>query len=43
MSLEQYLHVLLFILVGAAVGVGPMLIGKLLGPNQPDSEKLSPY
>jgi NADH-quinone oxidoreductase subunit A len=43
MSLEQYLPVLLFILVGAAVGVGPMLIGKLLGPNQPDPEKLSPY
>jgi NADH-quinone oxidoreductase subunit A len=43
MALEQYLPVLLFILVGAAVGVGPMLIGKLLGPNQPDSEKLSPY
>jgi NADH-quinone oxidoreductase subunit A len=43
MSLESYLPVLLFILVGIAVGVGPMLIGKLVGPHSPDSEKLSPY
>jgi NADH-quinone oxidoreductase subunit A len=42
-NLEQYLPVLLFILVGIAVGVGPMLIGKILGPSRPDSEKLSPY
>ncbi|RPH65336.1 MAG: NADH-quinone oxidoreductase subunit A [Burkholderiales bacterium] len=40
---ENYLPVLLFILVGVAVGVGPMVIGKLLGPSRPDSEKLSPY
>ncbi|MEY3668745.1 MAG: hypothetical protein RL258_140 [Pseudomonadota bacterium] len=43
MSLESYLPVLLFILVGIGVGVGPMLIGKLVGPHRPDSEKLSPY
>lgn len=43
MNLENYLPVLLFILVGLAVGVGPMLIGRLLGPNNPDPEKLSPY
>ncbi|MFZ9733834.1 MAG: NADH-quinone oxidoreductase subunit A [Burkholderiaceae bacterium] len=43
MSLESYLPVLLFILVGIAVGVGPMVLGKLIGPNRPDSEKLSPY
>jgi len=43
LNLEQYLPVLLFILVGIAVGVGPMAIGKLLGPSRPDSEKLSPY
>lgn len=43
MNLEQYLPVLLFILIGIAVGVGPMAIGKLLAPNRPDSEKLSPY
>ena len=43
MSLDQYLPVLLFILVGIAVGVGPLVIGKLLGPTRPDTEKLSPY
>jgi NADH-quinone oxidoreductase subunit A len=42
-DLEQYLPVMLFILVGIAVGVGPLVIGKILGPNRPDSEKLSPY
>ena len=41
--LESYFPVLLFILVGLAMGVGPMVIGALLGPNKPDSEKLSPY
>ena len=41
--LENYFPVLLFILVGLAVGVGPMVIGSLLGPNKPESEKLSPY
>ena len=43
MSLDQYLPVLLFILVGTAVGVGPLVIGKILGPSRPDTEKLSPY
>jgi NADH-quinone oxidoreductase subunit A len=43
MQLEQYLPVLLFILVGIAVGAGPMLIGKLVGPSRPDAEKNSPY
>jgi NADH-quinone oxidoreductase subunit A len=43
LNLEQYLPVLLFILVGIGVGVGPMLLGKLVGPSRPDPEKLSPY
>ena len=43
MNLDQYLPVLLFILVGVAVGVVPQVLGKLLGPNRPDSEKNSPY
>ncbi len=43
MSLESYLPVLLFILIGIAVGVGPLAIGLLLGPRRPDPEKLSPY
>ena len=41
--LAEYFPVLLFILVGIAVGVAPMLLGKLLAPNRPDPEKLSPY
>ncbi len=43
MNLESYLPVLLFILVGLAVGAGPLIIGKLVGPSRPDPEKLSPY
>jgi len=41
--LEQYFPILLFIGVGLAIGVAPVLLGRLLGPNRPDSEKLSPY
>ena len=43
MSLEQYLPVLLFILVGLGVGVAPQLIGYFLGPQKPDAAKNSPY
>ena len=41
--LAEYFPILLFLLVGLAVGVAPMVLGKLLGPNRPDPEKLSPY
>ncbi len=47
MNLDQYLPVLLFILVGVAVGVLPQLLGYLfstgLGFNKPDAAKNSPY
>ena len=43
MNLDQYLPVLLFILVGVGVGVLPQVLGRLLGPVRPDSEKNSPY
>ncbi|HEY0201944.1 MAG TPA: NADH-quinone oxidoreductase subunit A [Burkholderiaceae bacterium] len=43
MSLDQYLPVLLFILVGIAVGILPQALGYLLGPNRPDPAKDSPY
>jgi NADH-quinone oxidoreductase subunit A len=43
MSLEQYLPVLLFILVGIAVGIIPQVLGYILGPNRPDAAKNSPY
>ena len=41
--LENYFPVLMFIVVGFAVGVGPIVTGALLGPHRWDSEKLSPY
>ena len=43
MELQTYLPVILFILVGVAVGVAPQLIGFAFGPNRPDVEKNSPY
>ena len=42
-NLEQYLPVLLFMLVGTVIGFAPMTIGKILGPSRPDAEKNSPY
>ena len=45
--LEGYFPILLFILVGAVVGVAPVIAGgvasRLVGVHRPDSEKLSPY
>lgn len=43
MNLDQYLPVLLFILVGVGVGVVPLVLGYVLGPNRPDPAKNSPY
>jgi NADH-quinone oxidoreductase subunit A len=40
MNLQEYLPVLLFILVGIAVGVVPQVLGYILGPNRPDDKKL---
>ncbi|HEY0562088.1 MAG TPA: NADH-quinone oxidoreductase subunit A [Methylophilus sp.] len=33
----------MFILVGLGVGIGPLILGKLVSPNKPDAEKNSPY
>ena len=41
--LENYLPIMIFIAIGIAIGVLPILAGFLLGPHKPDSEKLSPY
>src|SRR5882762_3588100 len=41
--LAEYFPILLFILVGLGVGVAPIVLGKLLAPDRPDPEKLSPY
>ncbi len=43
MNLDAYLPVLLFILVGLAIGVVPLVLGYILGPNRPDPAKNSPY
>ncbi len=43
MDLQEYLPVILFILVGVAVGVVPQVLGFVFGPNRPDAEKNSPY
>ncbi|EIC22903.1 NADH-quinone oxidoreductase subunit A [Thiorhodovibrio frisius] len=41
--LEGYLHILIFIGVALLIGVGPLLLGALIGPRKPDAEKDSPY
>ncbi|HET8608150.1 MAG TPA: NADH-quinone oxidoreductase subunit A [Burkholderiales bacterium] len=41
--LAGYFPILLFIIVGIAIGVALIGIGKLLAPDRPDDEKLSPY
>lgn len=41
--LENYFPVLIFILVGLGFGCLPILLGRLVAPYRPDSEKLSPY
>ncbi len=41
--LENYFPVLVFILVGLAFGVAPIVMGRLIAPHRPDSEKLSPF
>ena len=43
MDLQAYLPVILFIVVGTAIGIAPQVLGFLLGPNRPDAEKNSPY
>ena len=41
--LGEYFPILLFLMVGLAIGVLPIVLGKLIAPNRPDPEKLSPY
>jgi len=43
MNLADYLPVLLFILVGLAVGALCLVAGALLKPHKPDPSKDSPY
>src|SRR6202163_3978765 len=41
--LQLYFPVLLFILVGIALGLIMLALGSLVSPSHPDPEKLSPY
>jgi len=41
--LENYLPILIFVLVALAFGCVPIIIGRLVGPHRPDPEKLSAY
>ncbi len=41
--MENYFPILIFVLVGIAVGVIPVVLGWVVAPNKPDTEKLSPY
>jgi NADH-quinone oxidoreductase subunit A len=42
-DLQNYLPILLFIAVGIGVGVAPQVLGRLLAPHRPDTEKNSAY
>jgi NADH-quinone oxidoreductase subunit A len=41
--LENYLPILVFLLLGLIFGVAPIVLAYLLGEQRPDSAKLSPY
>ena len=41
--MENYFPILMFVLVGVAVGILPVAMGFILAPSRPDPEKLSPY
>ena len=41
--LTNYLPILLFIAVGIFIDIAPMVLGSLVSPRKPSSEKLSPY
>ena len=41
--LENYFPVLMFVCVGLAIGVIPLVLGRVLATLRPDDAKLSPY
>ncbi len=41
--LANYVPVLIFLLVAMIFGAAMLLVGRVMGPHKPDSEKLSPY
>jgi len=41
--LENYLPILIFLIIGGVLGIAVPTIGYILSPKRPDPEKLSPY
>jgi len=41
--LDEYLHILIFLVVAIVIGIVPRMLGMILGPRRPDAEKDSPY
>ncbi|MEM7054454.1 MAG: NADH-quinone oxidoreductase subunit A [Pseudomonadota bacterium] len=41
--LTEYFPILVFLGVATGLGIALLAVGGILGPNRPDSEKLSPY
>ena len=41
--LQNYLPILIFMIVALAIGGTMILLGRVLGPHRPDSAKNSPY
>ena len=41
--LAEYQPTLLFLIVAGGIGVALLVVGKVLGPQRPSIEKLSPY
>ena len=41
--LENYLPILIFLIMGAVFGIAPVVLGRLVAPHRPDSDKNSPY
>ncbi|MDX2416219.1 MAG: NADH-quinone oxidoreductase subunit A [Xanthomonadales bacterium] len=41
--LAQYLPILIFLCIATVIGIVLIILGGLLGPTRPDSEKLSAY
>ncbi|MCC6302670.1 MAG: NADH-quinone oxidoreductase subunit A [Gammaproteobacteria bacterium] len=41
--LENYLPILVFLVLGLFFGIAPMIAGFVLAPHRPDADKLSPY
>ena len=41
--LNNYIPILIFLVVGVLFGIMPMMIGRMIGPHRPDKEKNSPY